>query len=134
MLKSPPMTLSRSHRSLTAWLLYASVLFSLFACGIHHGQMSAMSLSGLGGGFCSLEGDGGPAIDASGTDQQTPHLDQLSCPLCSSFSAAVAVNTAGWSLPTNSATALAPIVVRSWAQPPPRYSWPSLNPRASPLV
>ena len=43
-----------STRTLTAWLLYASVLFSLFACGLHHGQMSGLELSGLDGGYCSL--------------------------------------------------------------------------------
>jgi hypothetical protein len=135
-LESPPMNLSRTPRtrSLTAWLLYASVLFSLFACGIHHGQMSGLSLSGLGGGFCSMDGTGGPAIDASGTDQQAPHLDQVSCPLCSSFAGAVALNSTAWSLPVSSDNATAPLVVHTWAQPPPRYSWPSLNPRASPVI
>ncbi len=131
------MTLTRPQRtrSLTAWLLYASVLFSLFACGIHHGQMSGMSLSGLGGGFCALDGRGGPAIDASGTsDQQAPHLDQVSCPLCSSFGVAVALNSAGWSLTYVPAPAVTPSVVNTWPQAPPRYSWPSLNPRASPLA
>lgn len=122
------------NRSLTAWLLYASVMFSLFACGIHHGQMSGMSLSGLGGGFCALDGRGGPAIDSSGTDQQQPHLDQVSCPLCSSFGAAVALNSAGWSLTYTPAPAVTQAVVSHWPQVPPRYSWPSLNPRASPFA
>lgn len=136
MLESPPMNLTRPPRarSLTAWLLYASVLFSLFACGIHHGQMSGLSLSGLGGGFCSISGEGGPAIDASGTDQQAPHLDQVSCPLCSSFAGAVAINTAGWSLNFSPAPTITPRLANTWPQAPPRYSWPSLNPRASPLA
>ncbi|WP_309298762.1 DUF2946 domain-containing protein [Pseudomonas turukhanskensis] len=128
------LTHPQRSRSLTAWLLYASVLFSLFACGIHHGQMSGMSLSGLGGGSCTLAGHGGPAIDASGTDQQQPHIDQMSCPLCSSFGLAVALNSAGWSLSYFPAPAITRHVANTWPQAPPRYSWPSLNPRASPFV
>ncbi len=127
------MKIARQTRSLTAWMLYASVLFSVFVCGIHHGQMSGLSLSGLNGGFCSVS-DNGPGIDANGSEQQTPHLEQVSCPLCSSFSAAVALNADAWMLDYVPGTTVAPIVERSWAQPPPRYSWPSLNPRASPLV
>ena len=49
------MNLARTDRALTAWMLFASVLFSLFACGLHHGQMSGQSLSGLSGVFCSTE-------------------------------------------------------------------------------
>ncbi|MEN0109068.1 MAG: DUF2946 family protein, partial [Pseudomonas sp.] len=100
----------------------------------HHGQMSGMSLSGLGGGFCAADDRGGPAIDASGTDQQAPHLDQVSCPLCSSFGAAVALNSDAWSVDYTPPQSVIPPVVNSWPQAPPRYSWPSLNPRASPLV
>lgn len=135
-LKSPPMTLTQSPRtrSLTAWLLYASVLFSVFVCGIHHGQMSGLNLSGLGGGFCSMDGEGGPAIDASGTEQSLVHLTEVNCPLCSSFAGGVAINTAGWSLPANLAQAITPQPSPNWAHAPPRYTWPSLNPRASPLA
>lgn len=128
------MKLAWNSRSLTAWMLYASVLFSLFACGIHHGQMSGLTLSGLGDGFCSVSSGAGAGVDLAGSDQQAPHLDQVSCPLCSSFAGAVAINTSVWATDFIPADNIAPIVVRSWAQPPPRYSWPSLNPRASPLV
>ena len=128
-LTTPPRT-----RSLTAWLLYASVLFSVFVCGIHHGQMSGLNLSGLGGGFCSMEGEGGPAIDASGTEHSLPHLNEVSCPLCSSFAGGVAINTAGWSLPANPSLAVTPPPLPLWAPLPPRYTWPSLNPRASPIA
>lgn len=125
---------SRRNRSLTAWLLYASVMFSLFACGIHHGQMSALSLSGLGGGFCSMDGQGGPAIDAGGIDGQTPHLDQFSCPLCSSFSVAVALNSGGWTTEFPPSLNTTASLLDPWPQAPPRYHWPSLNPRASPIA
>ena len=38
------------RRSLLAWMLFASVLLSLFACGLHHGQMNGLNLSGLNAG------------------------------------------------------------------------------------
>jgi hypothetical protein len=118
------MTLPKSlrTRSLTAWLLYASVLFSVFACGIHHGQMSGLNLAGLGSGFCSIDGEGGPAIDASGTEQSLPHLNEVSCPLCSSFAGGVALNTAGWSLPSNPSQAVTPRPSPTWVPAPPRYT------------
>jgi len=133
-LESRPMKMARHTRSLTAWMLYASVLFSLFACGIHHGQMSALNLSGLGGGFCSVSTDSGAGLELTGSDTQSVHLDQVSCPLCSSFAAAVAVNSSAWPLDYIPARSVAPIVVRSFAQPPPRLNWPSLNPRAPPIA
>ena len=126
------MNLARTDRALTAWMLFASVLFSLFACGLHHGQMSGQSLSGLSGVFCSTDGGKGSAVDLSHSDQ-SQQAASLACPLCSSFALAVAINASAWALDYLPGNAVAPIVVRSWAQPPPRYLWPSLNPRASPF-
>jgi len=127
------MTTSRRTRALTAWTLYASVLFSLLLCGLHHGQMSGLRLSGLEGGFCSISSDHGPAIDLgdSGNDQ---HMAQLDCPVCSSFALAVPLTGSAWGLSQANGNAPSPIVVRSWAQPPPRYLRPALNPRASPAA
>ena len=127
------MKIARNDRSLIAWMLYASVLFSLVACGIHHGQMGGLSLSGLNAGFCSVSNDHGPYIDAGDSHDPAPHLaSQLSCPLCSSFAVAVAINTLAWALGYVPGGAVTPTIVRSLAQPPPRYVWPALNPRASP--
>lgn len=127
------MKITRQDRSVIAWMLYASVLFSLVACGIHHGQMSGLGLSGLNGGFCSVSNDLGLYVDASDSHDSAPHLaSQISCPLCSSFAFAVAINTLAWSLDYVPGGAVASIDVRSLAQPPPRYVWPALNPRASP--
>jgi hypothetical protein len=104
----------RNDRSSIAWVLYASVLFSLFACGIHHGQMSALSLSGLNGGFCSVSSEHGPYIDASDSDEPAPHLaTQLSCPMCSSFAVAVAISTLAWALDYVPGGTVIPIIVRS---------------------
>lgn len=125
------MKTTRQTRALTAWMLYASVLFSLMLCGLHHGQMSGLRLAGLDAGFCSISSEHGPAInlDDSGGDQ---HMAQLDCPVCSSFGLSVPLTSAAWSFSRMQGNAPSPIVVRSWAQPPPRYLRPALNPRASP--
>lgn len=124
------MTFARQDRRLIAWTLYLSVLFGLFACGLHHGQMAGLSLSGLNDGFCTHSGH--PlAVDADDSEQSHP-VTQFSCPLCSSFANTALLNSLGWNLDYLPDNPTAPIVVRSWAQPPPRLLWPSLNPRASP--
>ncbi|MDR2307890.1 MAG: DUF2946 family protein [Paucimonas sp.] len=125
------MKTTRRTRTLTAWALYASVLFSLLLCGLHHGQMSGLRLSGLEGGFCASDSGHGAAIDLDGSagDQ---HMAQLDCPVCSSFAMAVPLSSSVWSFARAQGQAPAPIVVRSWAQPPPRYLRHAINPRASP--
>nr|WP_225777249.1 DUF2946 family protein [Pseudomonas sp. Marseille-Q3773] len=127
------MKTTRHTRMLTAWALYASVLFSLALCGLHHGQMGGLRLAGLQGSFCSLGSEHGMAIDfeGSGSDQ---HMAQLDCPVCSSFGLAVPLSSGGWSFTPAQAVATAPVVIRSWAQPPPRYQRPALTPRAPPVI
>lgn len=127
------MKTTRHTRTLTAWTLYASVLFSLLLCGLHHGQMGGLRLAGLEGGFCSVNSEHGVAIDLDGAGGDQ-HMAQLDCPVCSSFGLAVPLGSSGWSLTLAQAVANSPIVVRSWAQPPPRYLRPALNPRASPTA
>ncbi|UCJ18845.1 DUF2946 domain-containing protein [Pseudomonas sp. MM211] len=126
------MKFARDERSLIAWMLYASVLFSLFVCGIHHGQMSGLALSGLNGGYCASGSDHGQRYDDGSSSQSQQMSAQFNCPLCSSSSLAIALNTASWNIGHRLSARPSPIVVRSLAQPPPRYLWPSLNPRASP--
>ncbi|KAF0254765.1 DUF2946 family protein [Pseudomonas putida] len=127
------MKTTRHTRMLTAWTLYASVLFSLLLCGLHHGQMGGLRLAGLEGGFCSVNSEHGVAIDLDGAGGDQ-HMAQLDCPVCSSFGLAVPLSSGGWSFTPAQVVATSPIVVRSWAQPPPRYQRPALNPRASPTV
>ncbi|OLU23247.1 hypothetical protein BVH03_23800 [Pseudomonas sp. PA15(2017)] len=127
------MKLARGDRSLIAWMLYASILFSLFACGIHHGQMSGLALSGLGSGYCGLSSETGPGVDIGSADQQQQALPPLSCPLCSSTALVLAASGHYWNLNHLPKNSLSPLAERSFAQPPCRYSWPSLNPRASPF-
>ncbi|HEK1008237.1 TPA: DUF2946 family protein [Pseudomonas putida] len=126
------MKTTRHTRMLTAWTLYASVLFSLLLCGLHHGQMGGLRLAGLEGGFCSINSEHGVAIDLDGAGGDQ-HMAQLDCPVCSSFAMAVPLSS-GWSFTPAHAGATSPIVVRSWAQPPPRYLRPTLNPRAPPVA
>lgn len=132
MLESPPMKIARKDRSLIALTLFVSVMFSLFVCGVHHGQMSGLGLSGLDGGFCA-EGSGhGAGVQLDG-DETGHAMASYTCPLCSSFGMALALNSSSWGLSLLPVAAAVPTEQPSWAQPPPRYLWPSLNPRASPL-
>ncbi|WP_437883010.1 DUF2946 domain-containing protein [Pseudomonas sp. LRF_L74] len=127
------MNIARHDRTLIAWTLYACVLFSLFACGIHHGQMSGLALSGLGSGFCSESRDGAASHDL-GDGQHDAQFDAMSCPLCSSSGLAAALGSAPLlaALPADASSA--PLELPNRAQPPPREAWPSLNPRASPRL
>ncbi|BDM23585.1 DUF2946 domain-containing protein [Pseudomonas sp. NPDC089428] len=127
------MKITRHTRTLTAWTLYASVLFSLLLCGLHHGQMGGLRLAGLEGGFCSINSEHGVAIDLDGAGGDQ-HMAQLDCPVCSSFGLAVPLGSGAWSFSPAQVTATSPIVVRSWAQPPPRYLRPALTPRAPPAI
>lgn len=130
------MKLARTDRSLVAWTLYACVLFNLFAYGMHHGQMSGLALSGLGGVFCSLYGNASSRMDVGDfeSEQKSAQPAMNACPLCASVALALAINSGTWASDYVPGNAVAPIVVRSWAQPPPRYNWPSLNPRAPPAT
>lgn len=125
------MKITRHTRMLTAWTLYASVLFSLLLCGLHHGQMGGLRLAGLEGGFCSINSEHGVAIDLDGAGGDQ-HLAQLDCPVCSSFALAVPLSHGAWAYAMLRAPGTTPIVVRSWAQPPPRHQRPALTPRAPP--
>lgn len=121
------------HRSLTAWTLYASVLLSLLFCGIHHGQMSGLALSGLDSGYCVVEGGDSSALASKTTLPQGggESAVKFSCPLCSAaLLCMVFLIGLTWLLSGRQRQA--------WTgdlrcKAPPRYSWPSANPRASPF-
>lgn len=121
------MKIARQERSLIAWMLYASILFALLACAIHHGQGVGMQLSGLDSGFCSLHGD---AAGGQATPSSDAMMSTFQCPLCSAMVMGLALLFALALLPR------AKRVLRPWREPqgkfPPRYLWPSANPRASP--
>ncbi|HDY99027.1 MAG TPA: DUF2946 domain-containing protein [Pseudomonas sabulinigri] len=126
------MKLSRSQRSLFAWLLYFSILFNVPTCGLLHGQMSGMQLSGVGIVFCSL--GYGSSVDLSADDGSSTKSSMMAfkCPVCGSVTVSIALLFAlAWLLTLR----------RDRPQPQrqqvprlyPRYAWPPANPRASPL-
>lgn len=126
------MKLARKDRSLTAWVLYFSILFSAFVCAISHGQMAGMQLSGLDGQYCSFEGNFGAGADLDGSGIVAPNpATGSNCALASLFSASILAAFFGL---------LALLAVeRSWSASAlhlpriSRYRWPPANPRASPF-
>jgi hypothetical protein len=120
-----------SHRPLIAWALYFSVLFNVLGCGLAHGQAVGLVLNGFGGALCSLGGDAGPLKykqdSALASDLSIP----FSCPMGSAaFLTLVFLIAVAWLL---SSRERRPLVREIRSQAPPRYCWPSSNPRASPL-
>jgi hypothetical protein len=122
-----------NHRTLLAWMLYFSVLFSAFACSIGHGQMAGLQLSGLDGQYCSFDGNFGAGADLDGSGVVTPNPATGSgCALSSTFSAIILA--AFFGLLGLLAASRAPRPALFFLPPPVRYLWPSANPRASPLI
>lgn len=123
------MTPTRHHRSLIAWMLYGCLLFNLLACGIHHGQMSGLQLSGLGGQFCSDDAPHSAGLDGDLGDSATSVWSSLfSCPLCASITLSLALLFGlTWLLRPGRT----PLSAREDdSQSHPRYAWPPANPRA----
>ncbi|MBD2838812.1 DUF2946 domain-containing protein [Pseudomonas sp. JM0905a] len=127
------MKFARQDRSLIAWMLYACVLFNLFACGLHHGQAMGLELSGIGGQFCSGDSASGSAPDGDlGGSVVSGWSGIFKCPLCTGvILGAIAMVLLSWLL----GAGRAPLLSRAGGdQHPPRHAWPSANPRASPLA
>lgn len=125
------MKLARKDRSLTAWLLYFSILFGAFACAIGHGQMAGLQLSGLDGQYCSFEGNFGAGAELDGSGIVAPNPATGSgCALGSLFSAIILA--AFFGLLGLLAAARTPVAAWLFVPRPVRYLWPSANPRASP--
>lgn len=91
------MRISRSHKTFTAWTLYACVLFGVFFCGIQHGQMSGLTLSGLQGGFCLTVSSDSSAEMTSAAERSTAQLLlKMDCPLCSYGGSAALLKSHSW--------------------------------------
>jgi len=129
------MKLARQDRSLTAWVLYFSILFSAFVCAISHGQMAGMQLSGLDGQYCSFDGNFGAGADLDGSGIVAPNpVTGSNCALASLFSAIILAAFFGL-------LGLLGLLAaeRSWSASAlhlpriTRYRWPPANPRASPF-
>ncbi|WP_349970046.1 DUF2946 domain-containing protein [Pseudomonas caspiana] len=121
------------NRSLVAWTLYFCVLFNVLACGLGHGQMSGLTLNGIGGEFCSALGNRISTESPDFSDQSpSSWAGSLSCPICSAVTLSIVFLFC--------LTWLLRIVQRPRpgrelrSKAPPRYSWPSANPRASPQI
>jgi hypothetical protein len=128
------MKLARTDRSLIAWILYFSILFSALACSIGHGQMAGLQLSGIDGVYCSASGGDGPAVDFGGVGTPMPNpASGFGCALASSFVGLalaaffglLGLLPHGTRLPPSPPTRLGSAV---------RHAWPSLNPRAPPVI
>ena len=120
-------TLNRP-RPLIAWLLYVSVLFNLLACSVAHGQNSGLQLSGLGVVVCSNSAEGASSTEWTGS---VPGEWIMSCALCAGLLVAIAAAFFFVGLQRQPHQVSFPPPV--WRMPP-RYLWPSANPRASPGV
>ncbi|WXL24859.1 DUF2946 family protein [Ectopseudomonas mendocina] len=127
------MELARAHKPHLIWMLYFSVLFSSWMCAIDHGQMSGLSLSGLGGQFCTLHNIGD--IQPLGDHAQDSAMSSIAGPECmlsSLFSAILLAALFGLLclLKGDPTHPLPPLNSRS----APRDRWPLANPRASPSL
>ena len=121
------MNFSRHHRSLLAWVLYVSVLCSAFACSLTGGQMAGLALGGAGEIFCVIGSGSGASLNDDG-DAGSMSAN-YSCPLCTTVSLSLGLLLAlSWLLRLFSTRFVAPAGTR---RIPPRYTWPSANPRAS---
>lgn len=93
------MPMSRALRAFTAWALYGCVLFSLFACGIAHGRMSGLTLSGLQGGFCLSASDQAGTGMKGLTNQSLPQpVSKIDCPMCSFGGGIALLKSTAWLL------------------------------------
>ncbi|MBI6602859.1 MULTISPECIES: DUF2946 domain-containing protein [Pseudomonas] len=125
------MKLSLPDRSLIAWILYCCVLMNLFVCGLSHGQMLGQQLNGIGGAFCSVDGKPAPLSDKGSGDAASSNISNyFACPVCAALTVAlVFLIGLAWLLGLGQTPRTAH-AQRNKA--PPRYAWPSANPRASP--
>ena len=124
------MKLRPPDRSLIAWTLYFCVLMNLFVCGLGHGQMMGLELNGIGGQFCSVEGSQPISDKGLGSPASSNISNYFACPVCNALTVAlVFLIGLAWLLGLGQTPH--PAHERR-NKAPPRYSWPSANPRASP--
>jgi hypothetical protein len=124
------MKLRPSDRSLIAWTLYFCVLMNLFVCGLGHGQMMGLELNGIGGQFCSVEGSQPISDKGLGSTASSNISNYFACPVCNALTVAlVFLIGLAWLLGLGQTPR--PAHERR-NKAPPRGSWPSANPRASP--
>lgn len=120
-----------TRRGFTAWLLYFSVLFNLASCGLAHGQMIGLALNGIGGQFCVVSTDTSPLVAQDLSSLPESGLaTTLTCPMCATIVLTlIFLLTLAWLLLAIDRQRFVP---DQGTRAPPRYCWPSANPRASP--
>lgn len=124
-----------------AWIACFAVLFNMLAMPLSGAMAQAASSSGeqiLWSSFCTGSGMKMVAIDIGATDQKVPQNDSHSnmqhCWCCSGGAPLLALPGHSPQLyfaQFESNRSVAPVSLQT---PTPRQQWPSLNPRASPLV
>lgn len=124
-----------------AWIACFAVLFNMLAMPLSGAMAQAASSPGeqiLWSSFCTGNGMKMVAIDIGATDQQAPQNDSHSnmqhCWCCSGGAPLLALPGHSPQLyfaQFESNRSVAPVSLQT---PTPRQQWPSLNPRASPLV
>jgi len=122
---------SAGHRRSFAWILYASLLFTVLHCGLGHGQAIGLTLNGLGGAFCSHSGaTAGPISFEQWSGDSLATGTTLDCPLCSHTGLAFTPLLPDLPIACHVVHTLLPDAPDNW----PRRFWPQANPRASPAL
>lgn len=126
----------RNDRTSVAALLCACLLVNALVCSFHHAAHVGLELL-LGKGAVCLTDAGGkprPGADlAPASKPAAPAELPFNCPLCTpTLINLAALFCLAWLLLRRPAAVRLPGERRCKA--PPRYCWPAINPRASPLL
>ncbi|CAI8719047.1 Protein of unknown function (DUF2946) [Pseudomonas sp. 29] len=129
------------HRPAIAWIACFAVLFNMLAMPMTGAMAQAANSPAeqlLWSSFCTGSGTKMVAINIGTTDQKAPsndnHSNMQHCWCCSGSAPLVALPGHSPQLyfaRYESNRSVAPALLQT---PTPRQQWPSLNPRASPLV
>ncbi|MGE1094580.1 DUF2946 domain-containing protein [Pseudomonas zeae] len=129
------------HRPAIAWIACFAVLFNMLAMPMTGAMAQAANSPAeqlLWSSFCTGSGTKMVAINIGTTDQKAPsndnHSNMQHCWCCSGSAPLVALPGHSPQLyfaHYESNRSVAPALLQT---PTPRQQWPSLNPRASPLV
>ncbi len=127
------MKTAMAHRTPLIRMLLLCILISLYACGLHHGQMhgSGDEPTQLSEANLSHHHHG----HADSEPPATPHhsfTPAFTCPLCSSYAPAVAINSLDWSMAFIAHAPPPAPAILDRVPALPRHLRPAINPRASP--
>ncbi|RWU26359.1 DUF2946 domain-containing protein [Pseudomonas alkylphenolica] len=128
-----------SHRPAIAWIACFAVLFNLLAMPLASATGKGPAEQLLWGAFCSsVSAKASPAVMALGKidigQQGDDHASMQHCWCCSGTAPLLALPGHPPQLLPTLAWMSAQAPPLTAYQPTPRQQWPSLNPRASPLV